>query len=236
MRILIDCSNYFLDNENHGDRAIYQVMVRRLTTMWPAATIHFITLDPDLIERNCPGVRPLVLTERHNWEMFPAALVRRSRSRRGVFLGGLRLQPRCRALCHTYPPHDIQRFAKTLREADLVMATGGGYFSDCFAKHAEGLLDTLQGGLYFGKPTVLMGGGFEPVQDAGLQAKARAVLPCLDLISCREHVTGPALLRDMGVPNERVLVTGDDAVELAFDARPPKLGTGLVPCQVLILG
>ena len=44
------------------------------------------------------------------------------------------------------------------------------------------------------------------------------------LISLRENLSGPALLTELGVNPNKVVVTGDDAVEAAFAARPASLG------------
>ncbi len=70
MWILVDCSNYFMDNDNNGDKAIYQVLAKRLINLWPKARISWITLEPDLIRRTCPGVQPFVLQTRHHWQLF----------------------------------------------------------------------------------------------------------------------------------------------------------------------
>jgi colanic acid/amylovoran biosynthesis protein len=60
-----------------------------------------------------------------------------------------------------------------------------------------------------------------------LWARAREVVPRLAVIASREGTFGPALLASLGVPKDRILVTGDDAVELAYTRRRPHLGTGL---------
>jgi radical SAM protein with 4Fe4S-binding SPASM domain len=60
-----------------------------------------------------------------------------------------------------------------------------------------------------------------------LMAQMQAVLPRVDLIAVRERRTAPALLRSLGARSDRVFVTGDDAITLAFQRHPTKLGGAL---------
>jgi polysaccharide pyruvyl transferase WcaK-like protein len=66
-----------------------------------------------------------------------------------------------------------------------------------------------------------------PMTDSDLIAEARRVLPRVTQIAVRENLYGPALLKALGVLPERVLVTGDDAVELAHHARKDSSGKGI---------
>lgn len=193
MRILIDSSNYFVDNDNLGDRATFEVVGRRLLGLWPDASIRFITGNCRLIEDTHPGLRPLVVGHRPRMEDGP----------------------------------ELECYFAELDAADLIVATGGGYYSDAFAAHALGVLDTLDAACQLGKPAVMMSAGFEPVRDEALLAMARLVLPQLALIACREGATGPAYLRSQGVQADRVVVTGDDSVELAYEARQAELGDAI---------
>ena len=88
------------------------------------------------------------------------------------------------------------------------------------------MLDTLALAQAMKVPTVLFGQGIGPFDD-NLHDKAADVLSKVDYIALREGRYGPALLRAWGVPEERWLVTGDDAVELAFGHRRQALGRGI---------
>jgi colanic acid/amylovoran biosynthesis protein len=76
----------------------------------------------------------------------------------------------------------------------------------------------------------MMGQGIGPLVETELRALAARILPQVDRIALREARAGGPLLRELGVSAERVLVTGDDAIELALPAgapAEPALGPGL---------
>jgi polysaccharide pyruvyl transferase WcaK-like protein len=52
----------------------------------------------------------------------------------------------------------------------------------------------------------------------------------VDVIALRERRRGPALLERAGVATSRIVVTGDDAIELAHAQRPEELGHDLGVC------
>ncbi len=76
----------------------------------------------------------------------------------------------------------------------------------------------------------MVGQGFGPITDPELTARCAKVLPRIDFIALRERRRGPELLASMGVGADRVLVTGDDAIELAHDVRTEVPGDGLGIC------
>jgi polysaccharide pyruvyl transferase WcaK-like protein len=117
-----------------------------------------------------------------------------------------------------------------VRDASLVLAIGGGYFTDVDPAQVHRTLDLLEHAADRGIPTAMVGQGLGPLDDPVLLDRARAVLPRVDLITLREGRVGPALLASMGVAPERVLVTGDDAVELGHDARGGEPGTDIGLC------
>jgi colanic acid/amylovoran biosynthesis protein len=88
------------------------------------------------------------------------------------------------------------------------------------------MLDTLVLLQALKVPTVMFGQGIGPFDD-NLREKAADVLRKVDYIALREGLHGPALLRAWGVPEERWSVTGDDAVELAFQHRRQPMGRAI---------
>jgi polysaccharide pyruvyl transferase WcaK-like protein len=260
MQILVDCCNYFLNNHNNGDIAIYQVFVKRIKHFWPNAEIDWITRDPDLIRKSIPEVKPLFLRQLHHWQLFEAThqpmmpcfqptisrwmklsltdkvkKILVERHFQPTISGWVKnsFTERVKKIileCRFSPideAHDIDLFLRKLRNANIVVALGGGCFSDNFADHARGLLDTLAGGLAFGKTTALMCAGFETISNESLIAKAKSVIPHLQLITCREPSIGPKILSSFGVSNGQVHVTGDDAIELAYNLRTEQIGNAL---------
>jgi len=117
-----------------------------------------------------------------------------------------------------------------LSGASLVLAMGGGYLADVDRDQAHRTLDLLEQAADRSIPTAMVGQGLGPMEDPELLARAAAVLPKVNLIALREDRRGPELLRRLGVGPKRVLVTGDDAVELAYGMRRDQIGTGLGVC------
>src|SRR6478736_5912488 len=62
VRLLVESGNYFSDNDNHGDRAMYKSIAARLRGIWPDSEIRWITRDADLLRTDCPDVTPLEIT------------------------------------------------------------------------------------------------------------------------------------------------------------------------------
>src|SRR4029077_5426983 len=58
-------------------------------------------------------------------------------------------------------------------------------------------------------------------------SRAKRVLPAVKLITLRGGRGGQALAESLGVGPSRAPVTGDEAVELAYEARPAALGHAL---------
>jgi polysaccharide pyruvyl transferase WcaK-like protein len=75
-----------------------------------------------------------------------------------------------------------------------------------------------------GVPAVMLGQGIGPLGDGALLRRAREVLPRVNLIGVREARVGPALLENLGVERHRYVVTGDDAMELAYRVPSPAKG------------
>lgn len=78
-----------------------------------------------------------------------------------------------------------------------------------------------------GIPTVMVGQGVGPLTGPGLCARASQILPRVDLIGYRNHRLGQPLLEALGVAPDRMLLTGDDAVEMAYRMRPAALGASI---------
>jgi polysaccharide pyruvyl transferase WcaK-like protein len=227
---------------NMGDVAMLQVAVGRLRALMPKATISVLVDDAEALARHCPGTEPLPHRGRkawlddgllwgraRRWAPRPAwAAIRVSQRRiRQYFPGVLRGAIRARFFRDAELHRDLERFLERLHSATVFVACGQGTITDAAVHQTETLLDTVQLALDLAVPVVLLGQGVGPLVDAGLRARARAVLPGVSLIALREEREGRPLLCALGVSEDRVVTTGDDAIELAYTARPNQLGADI---------
>ena len=242
-RIVVENGAYSC--RNMGDVAMLQVVVDRLTALWPQATIKVLTTNPNQLLRFCPSVVPVVVDfeSRRAWlsgisvlgrfrQKLPAKLSSSLEMLEEQFwlrfpgANDLCINLRARALGKPLPAPPA-RYRNLLIEADLVAICGGGFINDCFKESACDLLDELKAVLHAGVPVVAFGQGIGPITDPALEAKARAVLPHLKTIGLREGRSSLPLLESLGVPRDRIHVTGDDAIEPAMLRRPSSLGNAI---------
>ena len=241
MRVLVEPSEYLLSNA--GDSAMLQVALARMRKMWPDATIQVLTDDPARLATYCPQIEPMAADGRHAWvnccavhpriyRHLPGKLrvlsrvIQRTlrRSWPGMARQSARLSLRPLALIDL---KGLDRYLDAISNADLVIATGMGGLTDTFPQYAFGLLETIDLAAAKGKTTALVGQGIGPLARPDLVAIAKRVLPKVDFISLREGLYGLPLLRMLGVSQERVVTTGDDAIEMAYERRGASGGNHL---------
>ncbi len=242
MKILLENSSYH--HQNMGDAAMLQGAVRRLQTLWPESTIYVLTEAPDLAARYFPGVVPIGVDGHRNWfetkRMLFRPFYRFAPSTFARSLSKIDWKVRYAYPKATYRWLQIQRkflnidtdgsisaFLNILFSADLVIATGGGYVNDIFPYHLKLILDSLKLSILLGKPIFMMGQGIGPLHDPELKSLAQDVLTHASLISLREGQISKRYLNSLNVPMSRVMVTGDDAIELAYKSNPLKAGNGI---------
>ena len=235
MRILIDpSSGHCL---NLGDVAMLQVTFRRLREFWPHAEIYVFNDSPELLEKYCPSAIPLPFIGRQSYYSTAAVLTRLGRQwsisllaeldvwwrqrwpKAAIKVLGSRNAPSVAAAARNY--------LALLRTCDLVVASGAGQITTSFRAHSTLILNTLEAALQHGIPTVLFGQGIGPIDEVCLRVRAEKVLRKVNLICLRETVTGPKLLDTLGVSPQKVIVTGDDAIDCAYSRRRPQLGNAI---------
>jgi polysaccharide pyruvyl transferase WcaK-like protein len=234
LRILVEPSDYIL--RNVGDMAMMQVAIERLAALWPEAIIQVLTDDPERLNDLCPRALPLSSAGRRLWladNFLPRWLEARTSPELRSFI---RLQSpelvkflwRCKFKLGRSPDRwrALTAFTTVVAKADAVIVTGMGGITDAFPEYAHDLLTTLALALYYGKPVVLVGQGIGPLETPGLRELASQVLRRADLIALREDVTAGPLLKSLGIPMNKTVTTGDDAIEIAYRARSAVLGTG----------
>jgi polysaccharide pyruvyl transferase WcaK-like protein len=113
---------------------------------------------------------------------------------------------------------------QALQNSDLVVATGGGYLCDWDKSFRPQVFDTLEIAVHLGKPTAMVGVGASTLEDPECRTRLKNVLPLVDQIFIREPKIARPLLESLGVIPDRIFMTGDDAIELAYKARQPRWG------------
>jgi colanic acid/amylovoran biosynthesis protein len=240
--VLIDPGSY--NCLNFGDFAMLQVAIARWTALWPAASLEVLTDAPKALATFGPRVTPLDVHARSIWLQTHAVgrlhglLPRRAAATLEAGERRLKLaaaRPLEAALTFKRrlageAVSSVAAFLRSIRSADVVMLSGAGIMNDAFFHSASAILDTLEiaSCRTRGRPvTAILGQGFGPLVDPALRSKAAAVLPRLDLIAIRERRASWPLLRELGVSGDRIVVTGDDAIELAYEQRKTEIGRGL---------
>lgn len=235
MRILIDpSSGHCL---NLGDVAMLQVTFRRLREFWPDAEIYVFNDSPELLEKYCPSGISVPFIGRQSYYTTAAVLTRLGRKWSTSSLAELDVRWRQRwpkAATQLVDSRNqpgvtaaVRQYLALLRSCDLVVASGAGQITTSFGAHSTLILNTLEEAQKRGIPTVLFGQGIGPIDDACLRARAEKVLRRVNLICLRETLTGPKLLDALGVSQEKVVVTGDDAIDSAYCRRRRQLGTAI---------
>jgi len=231
-RILVENGCY--DLRNMGDVAMLQVAVSRLRKLWPDALIEVITDSPVLLAKYCPRVQPTASCGRESWfedrdligVVFGLISLKSRRRSTKIWRQIRRCSPRL-AYCLTQLNAKLREtngdtannFFKKICEADMVVVSGGGDINDRFERYAMTLLDVLEMAYRRGKVTVMLSQGIGPIHSPMLMARAKAVLPLVDIITIRENRSSPYILEFLGVKPEQIVVTGDDAVEPAYRMR-----------------
>jgi polysaccharide pyruvyl transferase WcaK-like protein len=120
--------------------------------------------------------------------------------------------------------------AAAVEKASLLLALGGGYVTDADYAQAHRVFNLVEYACDRGVPVAMIGQGLGPLDDPVLQRRASEVLPRVDFFSLREGLRGPGILQRAGVSDSRVLVTGDDAIELAYTDCDDPVGTDIGVC------
>jgi len=220
-----------------------QIALARLKTIWPDASIQVLTDDPNQLADNYPQIHPMAAGGRHAWaqsgllrpEVYDGLpdelkvvfrILRRTLKRSNPAIAKRLAISKLRSLSDT-DSDTLDHYLETVRNADLVIVTGMGGITDAFPEYAFGLLETLDLAMESGAMTAIVGQGLGPLERRDLIAIAKRVLPKIDFISLREGLYGLPLLQRLGVARDRVAVTGDDAIELAYQRHPPVIGNHL---------
>ena len=222
---------------NVGDVAMLQVAVNRLREVFPEAEIQVPSPSPDRLLGLCPDVQVLDMSHNPaglNPSIMPSLpFAWRLQNKVGSRLDNWfsRFPSGWRVLAHLFrtgSPGErtaITDYLDELGSADLVVGPGGGYFNDTFASGCQSTFMALLLASGFGKPVGLVGQGLGPARDGALLRLGRTLFPRLSFLGLREGREGLGIAEKMGADSSRVFVTGDDAVELAYQSHKDRLGS-----------
>jgi len=227
--ILVDSCSYTC--QNVGDLAMLTVAVARLRELWPSATIRVLTAEPHLVVRHCGDVDAVPVEGRRQFldehllgradRWLPAPAWHRWEdslrfARPQVFSASASLKRRLRRRTCEDRTSALEQFVGAIASSDLLIVSGAGILNDAFPDHVLGILATIDLAVRRGIPVALVGQGVGPLEAVALRRRAAEVLPRASLIAVRESGASIKVLQSLGVHSSRVIVTGDDAIELAL--------------------
>lgn len=240
MNILIQPSDPGL--MNMGDISMLQIAVIRLKHLFPEASIKVIVNEPSRLPSICPGVAAIHARGQRTWFLAPIFLKQFTRNQATHYLRLLierQLVVLERAFQKSLPSsirsfffseerkRSMDSFLDAVQTADLLFVTGMGAITDAFPIFTFQLLNTLRLGHQHGAMVIMMGQGVGPLTHPKLRSLAQQVLPLAQLIALREQRASLPLLTSLGVARERIVVTGDDAIELAYPLHTETIGDSI---------
>ena len=241
VRILIENSEYWL--RNNGDLAMLAVTVRRLRERWPHARIGVLTDSPVLLRAYFPTAEGITVFDEDPWApptwledlaarvgpafVGPVVLAwlrartwlpqkaRGARRRLKSALTGRHVPP----ITPRPRPHIGSR--RAVASSSVLVVLGGGYLTDADAAQCRRVFSLIRVAGDHDVPVAMIGQGLGPLDDPTLVAMGREALRPVEMLALRERRRGPAIADRLGVPADRVRVTGDDAIELAHSLIDP---------------
>ena len=186
---------------NLGDVAMMHALVERIAAMFSDSDIMLVTNNPAAAARHLPRVTPIdpqALEPCHR----PPGRLARLRGYAGALAG------KSRRASTDIPLID---------SVDAMVLSGCGFINDHFPNAAAMRLRRLQYAGKRGKAVALFGQGLGPANAPALLHVMAETLPAADIIGVRERLETPRILREAGVAADKIVVTGDDAAEYAFN-------------------
>jgi len=255
MRILFDQSVH--DHKNRGNNSLLEVTRDRFRKFWPHARFDVISISPYFCKvflNDVHPVSPVNFIEYKGrfsliFKVIPTLFWRLVFEARELVKGKdmseftsnevnkvldgitneMHHQPKIETLM--VDSHESEREIKNIypgiAQYDLYVPTGGGYLCDSDKRFLFPLFDRLEAAQSKGILTVMVGQGIGPLDDLELRKRAGEILPKLDYLLIREEKLTRPLLDSLGMSSDKILMTGDDAIEPAYLARKDNLGTGI---------
>jgi polysaccharide pyruvyl transferase WcaK-like protein len=235
MKILID--NGEPQFSNLGDVALLVSAYLGLRTEWPEAEIFTFATRPERLREILPEAIPISPHGRTRWSAV-AALGWFGQSYSPLLRGSARFfrslisRPPISRLFDVAPArsrsHDVDftRLTRFLNDIDLYVWAGGGFLADHFGSLATQLANTLEYLSNRGVPSVAFGLGVGPLNRPRIATTVQVSMSNLLFIGLRERFSH-LLLQQWSFPENKLCVTGDDAIPLVLPKRPAQLGSNL---------
>jgi colanic acid/amylovoran biosynthesis protein len=221
MRVLVQGGSYELDNL--GDVSMVETLVGRVLAAQPRARVALFSRNQEQVSQISPDLELIPVESKGRWQLVHQGYLRVREMFPAIDRGLRRLPGVYGNLLHLKARQLVNR--DELRNADLLLLSGGGYITDVFPGQAWSALERIEGALSEGIPFAMFGQGIGPLRDQALLRATRKLLPRAQLIAVREKLVSLPLLAAMGVDADRIVVTGDDSVEPAYRARLADLGS-----------
>jgi polysaccharide pyruvyl transferase WcaK-like protein len=240
LNILVDNGAYTM--RNMGDVAMLQVCVTRLRKYFPGCVVSVVTSSPEHLEKFCPGARAIHPIGRNMWfapKRFVGRLNRMLTASMSEMLSSVgdtirNQNPSIHVQHLKFAYRDepkvfahIEAFRSAFFAADAVVAAGGGYLNDLNPDQCNYTLKMLCAAKTRKCLTGLFGQGIGPLRDPRRLSLLRRACSPPTVVALREAMSGLSVLQKQGLQASDILITGDDAIELAYDSRPKQLGTAL---------
>lgn len=229
---------------NMGDVSMLQVAVDRLHRLFPNARLEVLTDSAENLLRFCPQTVPLENRGRALWfsnRVLPGGYCGLAPKWTVNLLAGLKgtirsfypnllrtiLVKILKQRNRMEDAESVASFTHSLEKADLVLICGaGGFYDGCHAWNMD-ILDLMEAAIQRKTPVAMLGQGFGPLSNPIVLRRAAKILPRVNLITLRGGRGSLDLLRSLGVPESKVQITGDDALELAYGSRSGECGLAL---------
>jgi len=228
-----------LDGRNFGDASAAIVALRRLRSLWPASEVGILAERPEAMTALLPGTIPVSVdglrARLADWGLSgygggttSMGFLARTVARKLRLSEGTRdvVGQRFGSLLGA-GGESFRRFRGELERFELIVFSGAVGFSDRFPVGSRLLLELVAMAAESRIPYVFFSHTFGPCDRPFLASRAGQAVRGAAFVAVRDPATTPGFLRRWGIGTDGIPVTGDDAVELAFESAPEELGNAV---------
>lgn len=215
--VIIDQGGYHF--RNLGDWAMLKVALQRLVTV---AEVNVVAAERDVAQGALDNASAIAIGDRASY-FQPGSLFgpfgRRSKKLENLLLDSMNsmvIHAACfksKLLGRNY--RGMQEVFSKYSQSALCVSSGGGYLTDEFPEMVDAHYQHYKLAQKYNKPYYMMSQGIGPLEDSGNRAKVTEILNYALRINLRESGLSLETARSLGCSDEKIRVTGDDAVAFA---------------------